>query len=106
MASDSDRSDPVLVRHVMVPDPISVPPTERLLDVVRLMTRHRIGAVLVGIRGRLDGIFTERDLLRRAAEDPPGWGQKPVSEWMTRELHTISADAGWEGNGFARPGAR
>mgnify|MGYP001263272977 CR=1 FL=1 len=96
MAQD-DRSDNELrVRDVMVADPVTVPPSEPLQDVIRLMTRKRIGAVLVGEGGRIEGIFTERDLLRFAAEAPPGWRQRPVSDWMTRDLLTISADAGWE----------
>jgi serine phosphatase RsbU (regulator of sigma subunit) len=80
----------------MVFDPITVAPTQPLQDVIRLMTRSRIGAVLVGQSDRIEGIFTERDLLRFAAEAPHGWRQRPVSDWMTRELHTISANAGWE----------
>jgi serine phosphatase RsbU (regulator of sigma subunit) len=80
----------------MVLDPITVPPTERLMEVVRLMTRRRIGAVLVGENGRLDGIFTERDLLRYTAEAPADWLQSPVSQWMSRDLSTISPNASWE----------
>lgn len=80
----------------MVLDPITVPPSEPLLEVIRLMTRRRIGAVLVGETGRLDGIFTERDLLRYTAEAPPNWLQSPVSDWMTRDLSTISPSASWE----------
>jgi len=34
-------------------------------DAVELMRRHRVGCVLVCQGGRLLGIFTERDLLRR-----------------------------------------
>jgi len=34
-------------------------------DAVALMRRHRVGCVLVCQAGRLLGIFTERDLLRR-----------------------------------------
>jgi serine phosphatase RsbU (regulator of sigma subunit)/CBS domain-containing protein len=96
MAPDSEPPTGVQVRHVMVRDPISVAPTAPLMDVIQLMSRHRIGAVLVGDKGRVDGIFTERDLLRYAAEAPHGWRQRPVSDWMTRELQTISADASWE----------
>jgi serine phosphatase RsbU (regulator of sigma subunit)/CBS domain-containing protein len=96
MAPDSESPTGVRVRHVMVRDPISVAPTAPLMDVIQLMSRHRIGAVLVGEKGRADGIFTERDLLRYAAEAPHGWRQRPVSDWMTRELQTISADASWE----------
>src|SRR5262245_52631065 len=96
MVLDSDASGEVRVRHVMVLDPITVAPSEPMLEVIRLMTRRRIGAVLVGENGNLAGIFTERDLLRYAPEAKPGWRERPVRDWMTRELHTISADAGWE----------
>ena len=70
MAPESESPTGVRVRHVMVRDPISVAPTAPLMDVIQLMSRHRIGAVLVGEKGRVDGIFTERDLLRYAAEAP------------------------------------
>jgi phosphoserine phosphatase RsbU/P len=96
MGQDGNAESGVRVRHVMVRDPISVAPSAPLMDVVQLMSRRQIGAVLVSDNGRLNGIFTERDLLRYAAEAPHGWRQRPVSDWMTRELHTISADASWE----------
>src|SRR5882757_1200612 len=84
------------VREVMSPDPVTVPPSEPLQAVIRRMTEHRIGAVLVGRNGFLSGIFTERDLLRIAPDAPHGWRASPVAEWMTRDLHTISPDVGWE----------
>lgn len=96
MPHDANDTVEVRVRDVMVAEPIAVEPTEPLQDVIRLMTSRKIGAVLVGVNGAVDGIFTERDLLRYAAEAPHGWRQRPVSDWMTRDLCTISADSGWE----------
>jgi serine phosphatase RsbU (regulator of sigma subunit) len=61
------------------------------------MSQRRVGAVLVvAEENRILGIFTERDFLRQAAESPPGWRQRPVADWMTRDLHTIDPDTGWE----------
>src|SRR5436190_10806889 len=96
MSTDSHVFGEIQVRHVMVRDPITVRADAALLHVMRPMTQRRIGAVLVGEDGRLDGIFTERDLLRYAADAPDDWRERPVGAWMTRKLHTISADAGWE----------
>jgi sigma-B regulation protein RsbU (phosphoserine phosphatase) len=84
------------VRQVMSPDPVIVPPTEPLQEVIRRMADLRIGAVLVGDRGQLIGIFTERDLLRIAPDAPHGWRQSPVADWMTRDPHTVAPDVGWE----------
>jgi serine phosphatase RsbU (regulator of sigma subunit) len=84
------------VRQVMSPDPVMVSPGESLQEVIRLMARHRIGGVLVGQNGAVQGIFTERDLLRIAADAPHGWRQQPIADWMTRDPHTIGPDTGWE----------
>jgi len=61
------------------------------------MNRLRIGAVIVvNNEQKLQGIFTERDLLRRIIEAPPDWRHHPISEWMTPDPHTIPPDVGWE----------
>ncbi len=85
------------VRQVMQPEPITVPPDAPIRDVLRTMNRNRIGAVLV-VRdeGKLVGIFTERDLLKRVITAIPGWREYPVSDWMTADPYTISADVGWD----------
>lgn len=86
----------VTVRQIMVPQPVVVPPEQTVLEVVALMNSRHIGAVLVGQDDQVVGIFTERDMLRHAALASPGWRQRPVADWMSKHLHTISADASWE----------
>lgn len=53
-------------RDVMKKDVLSVDETDTVLDAVKLMDRHNVGAVVImsAIKDAL-GIFTERDLLRR-----------------------------------------
>lgn len=85
------------VRQVMESDPVVVPPDRPVGEVLLLMNERRIGSVLVCEGDRqLLGIFTERDLLRRVADAVPGWRSYPVADWMTRDPHTISPDAGWD----------
>ncbi len=86
----------ITVRHIMTAEPVTVPSTTPIQEVLRLMNRQRIGAVLIGENGQLEGIFTERDFLRHTAEATPGWRNNPVSAWMTRQPHTIAPDCGWE----------
>ncbi|MDY3551113.1 SpoIIE family protein phosphatase [Gemmata sp. JC717] len=91
------RPDQLSVRQVMVPTPVQVPPSCPLRDVMGEMNRLRIGAVLVTTGGHeLQGIFTERDLLRRVADADPGWRELPVSEWMTPDPITIGPHEAWE----------
>jgi CBS domain-containing protein len=71
----------------------SVLPTMSVADAVAEMNRHRVGSVLVIDAGRLVGIFTERDVLRRvvgAGVDPK---QSLVAEVMTTGVITISPDS-------------
>jgi sigma-B regulation protein RsbU (phosphoserine phosphatase) len=87
----------IAVRQLMVADFVRVPPDMLILDVMREMNRLRIGAVLVvGPGDSLEGVFTERDLLRRVPDEPPGWRKRPVADWMTRQPYTIGPDASWE----------
>jgi serine phosphatase RsbU (regulator of sigma subunit) len=81
----------------MQPDPIMVEASLSIRDVLAAMNQRRIGAVVVATPDRiLLGIFTERDLLKRVAGADAGWRDYPVSEWMTRNPHTIGPDLGWE----------
>ena len=70
----------------------SVPPTVSVADAVAEMNRNRVGSVLVLDGGRLVGIFTERDVLRRVV----GAGLDPkrslVSDVMTSGVLTISPE--------------
>jgi serine phosphatase RsbU (regulator of sigma subunit) len=88
--------DHVTVRQVMSDKPVTVAPNRPVQDVLRLMNDHRIGAVLVASNGKIEGIFTERDFLRQAANAPAGWRQRPVADWMTTDPHTVKPETGWE----------
>jgi CBS domain-containing protein len=68
----------------------SVAPTITVAEAVAEMNRHRIGSVVVLEGGRLAGIFTERDVLRRVV----GAGIDPlkatVAAVMTADLVTVT----------------
>jgi serine phosphatase RsbU (regulator of sigma subunit)/CBS domain-containing protein len=84
------------VRQMMMPDPVCLTPETRVQDALHLMNARRIGSVLVcDPDGRLAGIFTERDLLKRVVNAIPGWRDYPVSAWMTATPHVIGPDVGW-----------
>jgi CBS domain-containing protein len=51
---------------VMTPDVISAAPDTRLLELVRLMLDHHVSALPIVENGRVVGIVSEGDLLRRA----------------------------------------
>jgi len=98
-------------RDVMTPDVVSAGPDTPLAELVRLMLDHQISAVPIVEDGRVVGIVSESDLLRRAEADsepsPSRWLElvtssdrlaaaytrahaRRASEIMTREVVTVT----------------
>jgi CBS domain-containing protein len=64
----------------------TISPDATLQDAVKLLTEHNIGALVVtGLNAEVVGIISERDVVRRAAEDQQFFSRS-VSEIMTREV--------------------
>ena len=67
---------------------LHVPRSSTALDAVHKMNQHGIGALMVIDEGKLLGMFTERDVLRRVI----GEGREPssilVGDVMTTEVHS------------------
>jgi CBS domain-containing protein len=56
------------VKEVMTNEPVSIGPDARLREAAALMLERRIGCLPVVEDGRLVGILSESDFLRRVAE--------------------------------------
>src|SRR5688572_2564026 len=70
---------------------VQVEPEATALAAIRRMSEAGVGSVAVCEGARLVGIFTERDVLRLAAEASALDGVR-VADAMTREVITVSAD--------------
>jgi CBS domain-containing protein len=72
--------EPILVREIMSPDPITVGPDLSAQEAASIMVAERFGALPVEDEGRTVGIVTETDLLRYFAKsggEPSAEGAKP-----------------------------
>lgn len=70
---------------------ISLPKT--LLEVCSTLRKHRIGAILiVDDTGKLAGILSERDIVRRIAENGPDALQADASACMTSNVVTCGPE--------------
>lgn len=65
---------------------VSIPPEITVFEAAVLMNEHRIGALVVTDGGRLVGMFTERDILRRVVAQQRDAASTPVHEVMTSEV--------------------
>jgi len=57
-----------------------------VLDAANVMNHHKIGALVVTESGRIAGMFTERDVLRRVVGEQRDPARTLVAEVMTEEV--------------------
>ncbi|WP_018698089.1 CBS domain-containing protein [Amorphus coralli] len=66
---------------------------ETVADICRVLTEHRIGAILItGSDGRIDGILSERDIVKACAAHGPDALKSKAAELMTRDVITVTPD--------------
>jgi CBS domain-containing protein len=74
-------------------DIVSIEPSADLAAAAKLLSIHRIGAVLIrGAGGRLSGILSERDIVRALSEHGAAALTLPVAQIMTRNVMTCTED--------------
>jgi CBS domain-containing protein len=67
-----------------------VPPTASAFDAATLMSEKEIGAVVIrNAQGRVDGIFTERDVLRRIVAEGRDPKTTRITDVMSRNVRAV-----------------
>lgn len=73
-------------------DIVSADPEDLVSEVVKQLARMRIGAMPVIGAGRLLGVFSERDVIYRLADEGASVLDRRVAEVMTSPAVTVTAD--------------
>lgn len=81
----------MLLRNIMKKDVVTVSPDSSIREAARLMKKNNIGYLLVVDNGRLEGCFTDRDIVTGLADGKDLDGSK-VSEFMKTDVITVSPD--------------
>lgn len=68
---------------------LTVPADASVYDAVKQMVEANVGSLLVTLDGRIDGIVTERDYLRRVTLEGRTDQDTPVSEIMSSPLIVV-----------------
>ncbi|MEI9805055.1 MAG: CBS domain-containing protein [Pseudolabrys sp.] len=75
-------------------DIVCIEPSADLAAAAKLLSKHKIGAVLIrGVGGRLAGILSERDIVRALSEHGADALALQVAQVMTRNVETCGEDA-------------
>jgi len=81
------------IRHVIRPHRlVTAPPTASVLEVARIMTDARVGAIPIVRDQQVIGIFSERDLMTRIVVEGRDPQRALVLEVMTPEVITAAPD--------------
>ena len=73
---------------------VTIPPTADVQRLLEVLAEHRIGAVVVSEDGTsVDGIVSERDIVRALADRGADVISEPVTAIYTAEVHTVNPDA-------------
>jgi CBS domain-containing protein len=67
----------------------TIAPDAAVLEALRLMAKHNIGALLVMTEGNVDGIVSERDCIRKVELEERSAKDTRVSEIMTSKVISI-----------------
>ncbi|MEM7319513.1 MAG: CBS domain-containing protein, partial [Pseudomonadota bacterium] len=71
----------------------SIRPNDKISDVVQILKEKHIGALVVTDQnGKLQGILSERDIVRRMAETPGQTLPQAVEDLMTKDVVTCTPE--------------
>ena len=72
---------------------VTVPPDTTVRQLLAVLAEHGIGAVIVSADGTsVDGIASERDIVRAFAKRGAAAMSEPVTAIYTAEVHTVTPD--------------
>jgi len=73
---------------------VTVSPETRVDALLSVLAEHRIGAIVVSADGtRVEGIVSERDIVRALAQRGAAVLTEPVTAIHTTEVHTVQPEA-------------
>lgn len=70
----------------------TVGPDATMMDALKIMAEHKIGAVLIAEGSKIHGIFSERDCVQNLAQVTDCSLQTPITEFMTSPVYYITPD--------------
>ena len=70
----------------------SISPNASVFEALQMMATHNIGALLVMSEGKMAGIVSERDCIRKVELQGRNVKETPVQDIMTRDVITVDCD--------------
>ena len=78
-------------RDIMSREVLTLSSENTISEAVQIMSQHNVGSLVVSEHGKIAGIFTERDLMRRVIGHGIDPKKIPLGEVMTRKVEIVQA---------------
>ena len=86
-----------LIRHKELQELVAASPTATVQEAVEIMAGREVGAILIrGAGGVVEGIFTERDVLKRIVAEQRDPKTTRVADVMSRNVRFVAPDTAIE----------
>lgn len=80
------------IKNFVKTDPLTIEADRTVLEAARAMREKGLGNILVTVKGTVEGIVTERDVLNRIAANDLSSSKVKVEKIMTSPLITVPTD--------------
>lgn len=80
----------MFVKEIMKSPPIMVTPSTTIKEAVMIMSKNNIGSIIIGTPQKIEGIFSERDLIKKCLN--LDIKNTSISKVMTKKVITIKED--------------
>lgn len=80
----------MFVKEIMKSPPIMVTPSTTIKEAVMIMSKNNIGSIIIGTSQKIEGIFSERDLIKKCLN--LDIKNTSISKVMTKKVITIKED--------------
>lgn len=81
------------VSDMMMTKVKTVEPNDTIKKTVKIMSAGKIGGIIVVSKGKIVGIFTERDVLRKVVAKGLDVNKTKIKSVMTKRVFTVEKDA-------------
>ncbi len=79
------------ISDIMTKNVVTVPKDKGLKEIIKTMSNSKISSVIITDNGRVTGILTERDLIKKILTSCPNIGKVSVDEVMTHDPFTVNS---------------
>src|SRR3989338_5890882 len=81
------------IKDFMTAPVITADPDDPVEGLVKVMDKHNIGSIVIKKGGKVLGIVTERDVMRRACAKDKSIAGTPAKDIMTKDVVTLPPEA-------------